>query len=146
MKLLEVVLNKRKAVCWVLFVGYCGFIVWMTLLSRRVTEREYEFGLFWGFRLWVDNDPLGNQVLIQYINNILFFIPFGLILRGIVRNWKYVMVVGLCSSAAIELTQYITARGLAETDDVISNTIGALIGCALWGLMKKGVERYIDVR
>ena len=71
MKLLEGVLSKRK----VLFVTYCGFVVWKTLLKRVTTERKYEFELFWGFRLWIENDPLGREVFIQYVNNILFFIP-----------------------------------------------------------------------
>jgi hypothetical protein len=89
---------------WVLFIAYCGFIVWMTLLNRRVTEREYELGLFWGLRMWLDGEPQGWTVLLQYINNIIFFIPFGFLLSGNVKDWKKVVVIGFCSSIAVELT------------------------------------------
>ena len=133
--------HRRKIVCWVLFVGYCGFIVWMTLLSRRASAREYELGLFWGLRMWLYGEPQGWTVFVQYINNILFFIPFGFLLDGIIDDkWKYVTAIAMVSSALIELTQYITARGLTELDDMTANTIGAGIGFLLW----KVVTRMMD--
>jgi glycopeptide antibiotics resistance protein len=118
----------------------------MTLLNRTPSKHEYELRLFWGLRMWLDGEPQGWTVFLQYINNIIFFIPFGFLLSGNVKDWKKVVVIGFCSSAFIELTQYVTARGLAEIDDVISNTLGVVIGVLLWVLMKKGIERYIDVR
>lgn len=53
--------------------------------------------------------------------------------------------IAMVSSALIELTQYISARGLSEVDDIISNTVGAIIGYLLWTARKRFVERYIDV-
>jgi glycopeptide antibiotics resistance protein len=35
-------------------------------------------------------------------------------------------------SAAIEITQYFTGRGLCEFDDVFHNTLGACIGFIIW--------------
>ncbi|WP_288535663.1 VanZ family protein [uncultured Ruminococcus sp.] len=35
-------------------------------------------------------------------------------------------------SAAIEITQYFTGRGLCEFDDVFNNTLGACIGFIIW--------------
>lgn len=104
---------------------------------RDSSVRKYELGLFWGLRSMINNEPNGYKVFIQYINNILFFIPFGFLLSELVgKRWKVVPLAGLCMSVIIELTQYITARGLAETDDVISNTIGATIGFLMW-IVKK---------
>lgn len=103
-----------------------------------MSTREFELGLFWGLRMWLDGEPQGWSVFVQYINNILFFIPFGFFLSGIVeKKWILVAVIALGSSAGIELTQYITARGLAEVDDVISNTIGAVVGYLLWRLRER---------
>lgn len=146
MKLLEGVLSKRKVLWWVLFVTCCGFVVWMTLLRRITTERKYEFELFWVFRLWIENDPFGRDVLIQYVNNILFFIPLGVFLSEIVTSWKRVILLGFGISVVIEFTQFLTVRGLAAIDDVISNTVGTLIGALIWIVEKKLVERYINVR
>lgn len=101
----------------------------MTVLKRNATVREYELGLFWGFRMCLHNEPNGSMVHVQYINNILFFIPFGLLLCGTVNlNWKQVLFAGIIASSCVELTQYITAKGLTEIDNVISNTVGSGIG------------------
>ena len=46
-------------------------------------------------------------------------------------------MAGLAVSVGIELVQFITARGLAELDDVTANTIGAVIGYLLWKVREK---------
>ena len=62
----------------------------------------------------------------QILTNIIMFVPVG-VLAGRIWRWKGLWVAaGL--SAAIEILQLITARGLCEFDDVIHNMIGALIG------------------
>ena len=67
-------------------------------------------------------------------------------MSGIVTSWKRVILLGFGISVVIEFTQFLTARGLAEIDDVISNTVGALIGALIWSVEKKLGERYINVR
>lgn len=86
MKLSEDVLSKKRVGLWVLFIAYCGFIVWMTLLNREPIEREFGTELFWAFKRLVTNDKSGNQVFTQYIGNILFFIPFGILLTGLTNK------------------------------------------------------------
>ena len=41
------------------------------------------------------------------------------------------------TSAVIEITQYIFNLGWCEVDDVISNTVGALAGFALYIILQK---------
>ena len=45
--------------------------------------------------------------------------------------------MALCFSATIEAAQYIFALGLCELDDVISNTLGAMVGYWIWIGLKK---------
>lgn len=42
--------------------------------------------------------------------------------------------MSLAFSAGIEITQYITGRGLCEFDDVFNNTLGAFVGFTSWRL------------
>ena len=70
---------------------------------------------------------------VQYLMNILFFIPYGLLFPR-KDNWKRVFVTALVLSVFIELSQFIFNLGWCEVDDVISNTLGAMIG---WGVMWK---------
>ena len=117
----------------------------MTLLKRepRVRARVIKPELFWAFRGWFNGAPDGKQESIQYIQNVLFFIPFGFLFPW--KKWKSVFMLALMTSAIIEITQYIFNLGWCELDDVISNTAGALIGFGCYvivhKLIKKGESR-----
>lgn len=66
--------------------------------------------------------------------NVLLFIPIGFLLPVVIKKPVWLPpVIGVGISVIIEFIQLITHRGMCETDDVISNTIGFLIGfAALW--------------
>lgn len=69
--------------------------------------------------------------------NILLFIPAGILLPMVIRKPFFLPVIaGIGCSVVIELIQFVTHRGLCETDDVISNTIGLLIGFGAFWLAK----------
>ena len=72
------------------------------------------------------------------ILNILLFVPFGyltpMFLRKIDRWWK-IALIGVLVSVGIEIIQLITRLGYADVDDLINNTLGALIGYGLYKLI-----------
>ena len=72
----------------------------------------------------------------QITLNIILFIPFGFTLTAVlkekgVHNLRPVLIAGAVLSITVEVLQYITSRGYTELDDVINNTLGAVIGW--WG-------------
>ena len=138
---LRALLRNKSVVKNYLFVAYTIFIVWYTLLKRepRGAERVFKPELFWAIRTWVASGYNGKEEAIQYLLNILFFIPYGLLFpwKG---NWKRVFVTALVLSVFIELSQFIFNLGWCEVDDVISNTLGAMIG---WGVMWKVNKRKV---
>ena len=107
----------------------------MTLVKRepRVVERVFELRLFWAFRDWAFGNINGKQESIQYIENVLFFIPYGFLLSH--KKLKSVVLVVLLTSSFIEATQYVFNLGWCKIDDVISNTLGALIGFGIYRLI-----------
>ena len=125
-----------------LFAAYTIFIVWYTLLIRepRSFERVFKPELFWAIREWIENPTVVNKAeAVQYIQNILFFIPYGFLFPW-KDNWKRVFVTALVLSVFIELSQYIFNLGWCEVDDVISNTLGAMIGSGvLWKESKRKI-------
>ena len=139
LKFVEFDLNKKKLqlMSILFFVAYTIFVVWMTLLKRepRVRARVIKPELFWAFRGWINGAPDGKQESIQYIQNVLFFIPFGFLFPW--KKWKPVFMSALMTSAIIEATQYIFNLGWCELDDVISNTAGALIGFGCYVIVQK---------
>ena len=73
----------------------------------------------------------------EMLMNVFLFFPLGLTLsNALPRRWNYrrrigvTVLAGCLLSAGIECAQYRFALGLAETDDVLCNTLGALLGAA----------------
>ena len=112
-----------------LLFGCILLILGETLLFRKVTgTMQTELVPFWSYKKWRVYGP-------QIIANVLLFIPFGVVGTSIWK-WKSVFfATGL--SCIIELIQLISRRGLFEFDDIIHNTIGAVIGCLLYMFIHK---------
>ncbi|MDQ0257537.1 glycopeptide antibiotics resistance protein [Evansella vedderi] len=79
------------------------------------------------------------------VGNVLLFIPFGFLLPLFVERWKTndkpvrmfpVVVAAMCLSIAIEINQFVFTYRVANIDDVILNTTGALIGVIAYRLMR----------
>lgn len=76
--------------------------------------------------------------------NIAMFIPLGVLLPYLcgITKFKKVFLMSLAFSAGIEITQYITGRGLCEFDDVFNNTLGACVGFTSWRLKMRYNKKY----
>ena len=84
----------------------------------------------------------------EMLMNVFLFFPLGLTLsNALPRKWHrwlriiLTTLVGCALSAGIEYAQYRCALGLAETDDVICNTLGAFIGSTSL-LIARAIEKH----
>ena len=75
------------------------------------------------------------EIYREMLMNVFLFFPLGLTLsNALPRKWhRWIRIilttlVGCALSAGIEYAQYRYALGVAETDDVICNTLGAFLG------------------
>ena len=76
-----------------------------------------------------------NQFLRSILFNILLFIPLGMILSSLCNGLIiFPFLVGLIISILSETIQYISYLGWAETDDVINNSLGMLLGIEMYRL------------
>ena len=122
-----------------LFVCYILFILWATLFSRHSTgEHRVELRLMWSYREMFAREPTWKIDVLQNIENILFFIPFGFLFP--IAKYRISLLAGLILSIIIEIIQYIACLGLCELDDVLCNGLGALIGCLLIGFVKQRIR------
>ena len=79
--------------------------------------------------------------------NVFLFFPLGLTLSNVLPRrrsfWGRIALttlLGCLLSIGVEFAQYLFSLGMAETDDVLCNTLGAFLGaCSL--LIAYGVER-----
>ena len=96
---------------------------------------EVELTPFWSYAVLRRAD-----IRWQIWLNILLFVPLGFLLpwSGAVwrRLWRTALAA-LALSVLTEAAQYILRIGLCETDDVIHNTLGAVIGYGYWRLLDR---------
>ena len=73
--------------------------------------------------------------LFEYAGNTAFFIPFGVLVFTLCRSIKASTAWGFALSLTLETAQYVFALGRTDVDDLLFNTLGALIGAAFanWG-------------
>lgn len=115
-----------------LTIAYVVFILYETLMFRETGDARTNFVLF----SYADRFFTEQSVRVGVINNIWLFIPLG---TGVHRNIrkKWVLLIPLLLSIAIETTQYITGLGIAEFDDVFGNTLGGWIGIVIAYMVMK---------
>lgn len=125
------------------------------MFKRTLVIHNAQFELFWSYKKWFAGDTdLGYEILA----NMAMFIPFGFLCSAVYpanihypsficggrkertksgRKAAVVIVSAILFSLAIETLQLVLMRGLFEWDDVISNTVGVIIGLLLYSLVKR---------
>ncbi|MCG7461113.1 VanZ family protein [Corynebacterium tuberculostearicum] len=68
--------------------------------------------------------------LFEYAGNTAFFIPFGMLVFSLCRSIKSTAAWGCGLSLVLEVCQYVFTLGRTDIDDLLFNTLGALIGAA----------------
>ena len=112
---------------------YLLFIVSMTLAFREMGYSRGRLEIFWSYKQFFTSD----RIRLEILNNIWLFVPLGAVLYS--PGHKFTWIYAVLLSVWIELIQYETGLGLCEVDDVISNTLGTLIGYSVsFGMMSTG--------
>lgn len=144
--------NHKKSIrilCRILFWVYVGVLVYFLffaeMLGRDGSTRTYHYNLILFKeirRFWVYRRQLGFMAaFLNLAGNILIFTPFGFLLpimRRKLRGFFRVILLGFELSLAVECVQLVTKTGSFDVDDLLLNTIGAMIGYLIYaGLQHK---------
>lgn len=118
------------------FVLFCAAVIailYATILNRTPGNYELILTPFAALSAARQQPELYRAMLM----NVFLFFPLGLTLsNALPQKWHrwgriaFTTLIGCILSAGIEYAQYRCALGLAETDDVICNTLGAFLGAA----------------
>ncbi|MEG2283729.1 MAG: VanZ family protein [Bacilli bacterium] len=73
----------------------------------------------------------------EVINNLIIFIPFGIYLRMLTKSNSKIIGYGFIFSLCLEVMQFILMIGASDVTDIITNTLGVIIGVALYNLLLK---------
>ena len=129
-KWLKPVSNQQKYFSVLPFMDgvFLYYLLYVTLISREIgSRREVVFLPFVSFKI------LSGEFHCV-IENVLLFISFGFLLYitccafGKKCNIKTILLSSFLTSVSVEFLQYFFSCGKSETDDIITNVAGALIG------------------
>lgn len=151
-RLYNVVKNKRiniaREIILFIFFVYFLFLLLLTIFKGGRIEFSNQFNSFMyrehGLLGIINIVPIKETIntfmhsetgmrnsLRNLIGNILVFMPLGFfipLLFDKFNNLKKVLKVGCLSSLAIELSQLFVGSNVCDIDDVIYNTLGAVVG------------------
>ncbi|MFE4468184.1 VanZ family protein [Leifsonia sp. NPDC056824] len=129
--------TRRRAAAGLL--AYTAFVAAVGLWPTPV-DRPFDPLLFriLGAGAVIGLRPLDAYDAIEFTANVAFLVPPALLLVLIagLRRWWVGPLAGLLCSIAIELTQhFLLPARFGTVNDVIANTLGALIGTGIGVLM-----------
>jgi glycopeptide antibiotics resistance protein len=146
-------LSREHIVIVYIFVYYLAVVLSFTGIPSIMDIVQNRFGIITPTGLNFPPDEINwipflwlTEGVRPYIENILLFIPFGFMLPLIWRKyevlWKTALS-GLTFSLIIELSQLFNSR-ITDLDDLLMNTLGALIGWVIFRLLKEHLAKLQD--
>lgn len=117
---------KKNIFIYIMIGCYFGIVLWLTIFNREPSYKANVLPPFWSYR----NIAMGDlNFLKENIENIFLFIPIGYFLNIYFnKNFKKIFLCSFILSFLIETIQIITTLGIFEFDDLLHNSIGAIIG------------------
>lgn len=125
-----------KMVIKILLFEYSFLLYCSTVIFRdSKLERGPELMPFWSYAA-IQNGV--DTIIPEVVMNVVALIPIGLMMGVVFKraNWRKVLVAGAVISVSIELMQLIFRKGCCETDDVIHNTIGCVMGYGVYSIVR----------
>lgn len=113
---------------------YLSVMLVITFLSRESGNRRgLDLELF---STWGINDR--NNAFV--VENVLLFIPYGFFgswAFGRMKRFFGCLFTAAFTSLCIESLQFVTGRGFFQIDDILTNTLGGVIGLLLFWLVSR---------
>lgn len=138
--------HKGRKLGLIMFIEYFILLYCITFFLRPIQEKSsFNFQLLWSYKAF--NDGV-NAVMAEKLLNIVVFVPVGLLI-GIAfkkTGWLQVFIMTTMLSVSIELMQFLLRRGFAETDDVLHNVAGSLVGFGIYKTVIFVYERVTCLR
>ena len=135
-----------KQVFLVYWIAVWAGIMFLITILRR--EPGYASDDISPFPTW-DNFGGNGLKTVFTIYNVILFIPWGFLIR-LYNNRKpdqkafgLTLLISLCTTCAIELTQLVTTVGNFEFTDIFNNFLGGFIGACIGGIIVR-IHRFFS--
>lgn len=132
--------TKQKLLTTGLLLVYLLILTWIILFKMQFSIQK--LGHFRSINLipFHESVIVNNRIEFSEIyENILIFVPFGLYVSMSKSNWSFLKKVIPIASVSLfyEVMQFIFAIGASDITDLIGNTLGGIIGIAIYLVIRR---------
>ena len=113
-------------------------MIWLAILFRITVFRSgcFSHGLFTGRLEWdafayylqLARAGMWRYFTYLFVGNLLWFTPAGILVRLRGGRLRQAALAGLGLSLFVETMQFVLGSGVSELDDLILNSLGAVLG------------------
>lgn len=135
-------ISQKTALAGGILIFYYVIVLGATVLSRRaVYYHATVLPFFATYR-----EAWNEWSLVDWRNlilNILMFVPIGFCFPFLSKSFQkvwYTYLAGFILTLLIETLQFLTGRGVFETDDLFNNFMGTAIGYGLYQIVCSGLN------
>lgn len=141
-----------KRISWLFFLLYLTFLTKIILFKNRIGKIHYfNYRKFRSITVSENfkraniiplktitklmGEGLTVFVIENIIGNIIVFIPYGILLPILLpslSSFYKIGMIAIATSLIFELIQLVAVLGIFDVDDIILNTLGAVIGFAIY--------------
>ncbi len=141
---MDILIENRRVILMCMAIVYLFIVLDITLIDRTVGARRHMLQPLWEVRQMLRSQQYSHWGM-QIVGNCILLLPMGIFLPAM-SEWfhsvRRTTAAAFLFSSFIELTQYVTGRGLCELDDIIHNTFGAAVGVMLYmGIVRLAAEK-----
>lgn len=130
--------NILREIAISIFFIYFLIVIYLTICKMDMLQINLQNRVYINYipfvetiKMFQDNFMGIGNAIYNIMGNILLFVPLGFFIPLLFKNKnKIVNIVlyGFCASLAIEIIQLSTAINVTDIDDIIFNTLGAVLG------------------
>lgn len=130
--------NILREIAINIFFIYFLIVIYLTICKMDMLQINLQNRVYINYipfvetiKMFQDNFMGIGNAIYNIMGNILLFVPLGFFIPLLFKNKnKIVNIVlyGFCASLAIEIIQLSTAINVTDIDDIIFNTLGAVLG------------------
>lgn len=129
----------KSSLKWVSFAIYIFFLVWLVIFKL---SSPFDINIWFHRRVdfipfYFDANTSRMAQLKEMVYNVIAFIPLGTYFSMVFKGWSFKkrILAAFLVSFTFEIVQFAFALGISDITDLITNTLGALMGIGSYYLL-----------
>ncbi|MDR5588462.1 VanZ family protein [Clostridium aquiflavi] len=132
--------SKQQLLTTCLLVVYLLILTWIIIFKMQFSIQELDHWRSINLIPFHESVIVNSRIeLSEIYDNILVFVPFGIYVSMLKNDWSFLKKVVPIASVSLlyEVVQFIFAVGASDITDLIGNTLGGIIGIAIYLVFRR---------